>query len=73
MTSRINLWFTLPIATNAAQRGTMDKQHNEVMTYVLDYPEQAARELQRLRNIETAARDLIEKFDVLVGALTVTE
>ena len=27
----------------------MDDQHNELMAYVLDYPEQAARELESLR------------------------
>lgn len=33
----------------------MDEQHNQLMAYVLDEPEKAAREIQRLRNIEAAA------------------
>lgn len=48
-------------------------EHKELMAYVLDEPEAAAREIARLRNIETAARELLASFDVLVGALTVTD
>jgi hypothetical protein len=51
----------------------MDDKLNELVGYCMDYPEEAAREIQRLRNIETAARELVEKFDVLVGALTVAD
>lgn len=45
----------------------------EIVSYTLDHPDLAAREIHRLRNIETAARGLIPQFDVLVGALTVTD
>jgi hypothetical protein len=45
----------------------------ETVNYTLDQPETAAREILRLRNIETAARELVVKFDVLVGALTVDD
>ena len=33
----------------------MDEQHNEIVAYVLDYPEQAAREIARLRKVDAAA------------------
>lgn len=45
----------------------------EIVSYTLDQPETAAREIQRLRNIETAARNLLPQFEGLVGALTVTD
>jgi hypothetical protein len=44
----------------------------EIVNYTLDQPETAAREILRLRNIETAAREVVDKIDVLVGALAVT-
>jgi hypothetical protein len=35
----------------------MNEQHNELMAYVLDEPEQAARELAKLRRLLRFARD----------------
>lgn len=60
-------------ASGRMGRSEMDDKHNELVGYCMDYPEEAAREIARLRNIETAARDLVEKFDVLVGALTIDD
>lgn len=51
----------------------VDCQLCEIVDYTLDQPEVAAREIQRLRKIETAARELVDRFDVLVDALTVTD
>lgn len=33
----------------------MDEQFNELMKYVLDEPEEAAREIERLRKVQAAA------------------
>jgi hypothetical protein len=33
----------------------MNDKHNELMAYVLDYPEEAAREIEQLRKVQAAA------------------
>lgn len=46
----------------------MDEQHNEVMAYVLDEPEAAAREIARLRKLQS---DLIADLTSALSELDV--
>lgn len=50
----------------------MDSQHNELMKYVLDEPEEAAREIARLRyghKVDVASDRVVSTLWFLVGLL----